>query len=252
MTQRPGTQLPGCDQLATISLPELEQSAALLTRMDRKYVVDQHLLTELMAEHAGQFAVLTIDDRCNFEYESVYFDTPDLALHRAAAAGRRRRFKVRTRLYDTDTAMLEVKAKDGRGRTVKHRLEYSPADQGTLTVDGLRFIDDWAGQSEIAGQLIPSLTTRYMRSTLVDTAAGTRATVDRHLVCVAPCGSRIAFGPVIVETKSDLAASPLDRWLWQRGERPVRISKYCTGLAAIYPELPANRWHRTLARHFEP
>jgi hypothetical protein len=42
----------------------------------------------------------------------------------------------------------------------------------------------------------------------------------------------------------------LDRWLWQSGVRPVRISKYCTALAAMRPELPANKWHRTLARHF--
>ena len=35
------------------------------------------------------------------------------------------------------------------------------------------------------------------------------------------------------------------------GQRPVRISKYCVGLAVVHPHLPANRWNRTLRRYFE-
>ena len=54
---------------------------------------------------------------------------------------------------------------------------------------------------------------------------------------------------MVVETKS-AAASPMDRLLWSRGVRPTRISKYATGLAALDPALPHNRWSRTLRRHF--
>jgi len=244
------TRLPGCEELTSITLAELEQSAALHTRTDRKYIVELDLLAELVAEHSDQFAVLTIGDRREFDYESVYFDTPDHALHRAAAAGRRRRFKVRTRLYDPTTAVLEVKTKDGRGRTVKHRLEYSPEDHGQLTDEGLGFIDEQTGQPELTPQLTPSLVTRYWRATLVDAVAGTRVTVDQQLECVTPDGSLITLGQVIVETKSDVAAGPIDRWLWRHGARPEPISKYCTSLAALTPGLPANKWHRTLARHF--
>ena len=31
-----------------------------------------------------------------------------------------------------------------------------------------------------------------------------------------------------------------------RAHRPARISKYATGMALLHPELPANRWYRTL------
>ena len=54
----------------------------------------------------------------------------------------------------------------------------------------------------------------------------------------------------IIETKSGSAPSSADRTLWHHGYRPQRISKYATGLAALHPELPANRWHRVLDRHF--
>ena len=55
-------------------------------------------------------------------------------------------------------------------------------------------------------------------------------------------------GRVVLETKSGSAAGPLDRHLWAHGIRPSRISKFATGMAALRPELPANRWHRTLRR----
>lgn len=43
----------------------------------------------------------------------------------------------------------------------------------------------------------------------------------------------------------------MDRLLWRQGIRPARISKYCVGLAALDPTLPANRWNRTLRRYFD-
>jgi len=50
----------------------------------------------------------------------------------------------------------------------------------------------------------------------------------------------------VVETKNPATPSPADRALWDAGHRPTRISKYATGMALLHPELPANRWYRTL------
>lgn len=57
-------------------------------------------------------------------------------------------------------------------------------------------------------------------------------------------------GYLVVESKSAGPATPVDRLLWRNGIRPARISKYCVGLAALDPALPANRWNRTLRRYF--
>ena len=55
---------------------------------------------------------------------------------------------------------------------------------------------------------------------------------------------------LVVETKSATAGpGPLDRRLWELGHRPVRISKYGTGLALLTPDLQRNRWHRVTSRH---
>ena len=57
-----------------------------------------------------------------------------------------------------------------------------------------------------------------------------------------------APGTVIVETKSGSAPSVADKYLWRAGIRPVKISKFATGMAALNPQLPANKWKRTIQR----
>ena len=59
---------------------------------------------------------------------------------------------------------------------------------------------------------------------------------------------RQAPGLAVVETKAGATPSAVDRLLWAAGHRPVRLSKFATGLALLHPDLPANRWHRTLRR----
>lgn len=238
---------------APVSLAELESHAALLVRTDRKYVLDDDLLASLLADHRDALTILDIDGERSFRYRSMYFDTEDHALHRAAATGRRRRAKVRIRAYDSGTQpsmMLEVKTKDGRGATVKHRLEHPFGLIDDLGADGRRYVDEVTGTPGLGASLVPILQTSYRRSTLVDTRAGTRATIDTHLECTHADGRSVRADGAVVESKSGQAPSDLDRWMWRHGARPERLSKYCTALVVLCPDLPGNRWHRTVARHF--
>ncbi len=118
------------DVVEHITLERLNEHAELLTRTDRKYIVDDDVLDRLLTSNRHRLAMLDIAGRREFGYESVYFDTADLRLYRDAATSRRCRFKVRIRVYrDTGVAVLEVKAKDGRGQTTKSRLEYDVGDR---------------------------------------------------------------------------------------------------------------------------
>ncbi|MGO2516315.1 MAG: VTC domain-containing protein, partial [Corynebacterium variabile] len=86
----------------TVSLEELNADAAMLTRVDRKYVLRSAELAEVLTrleQDAPETRVLSIDGRTAHSYRSVYFDTPDLASFMMAARPRRRRFKLRTRTY---------------------------------------------------------------------------------------------------------------------------------------------------------
>ena len=242
--------------LPAIGLDELVERSELQTRVDRKYVVDPATAEELVALAPAGTRALDIDGERTFGYTSVYLDTPDLVGYLLAAHRRRRRFKVRSRCYDASgLAFLEVKTRDG-ARTVKTRLEGRHVRDDGLTDEGRAFVAatlEGAGiAADVVSELVPVLRTRYRRSTLHLADDASRVTVDRDLGWRDELKGTASSQPglVVVETKSAGAASPMDRLLWAGGIRPTRISKYATGMAALDPALPHNRWSRTLRRHF--
>jgi hypothetical protein len=236
-----------------VSLDQLTDRADLQTRRDRKYLVDASVVGCILDVLAGSAAALEIDGLRRFRYESVYFDTPTLASYHASARSRRRRFKVRTRAYlDTGACTLEVKTRDARGRTVKRRLGYAIDDRRRLTTDGLDFVAAVAEVGASAHELAPMLTVSYRRTTLLLPSSATRITIDTDLACTAAEVNTVAVPDItLVEIKTSGTTTAIDRLLWAWGRRPITISKYCTGLAALHPELPANKWNRVLRRHFE-
>ena len=239
-------------RLDAASLDDTLAIAGLQTRFDRKYVVTPRDFHQLTVDLHDRMEVLEIDGARCFRYESVYFDTEHLASYLAAARERRHRFKVRTRAYlDSDRCALEVKTAGGRGETTKQRSEHPFELRDQLTDESLTFIGALVPALGGGQTLTAVLTTRYRRATLVDRHRGSRLTCDADLECVAPDGARVALdGFLLVETKSTGAATIADRLLWAAGHRPVTISKFGVGMAALNPHLPAHKWNRTLRRYF--
>ena len=255
--------MPNTEGIETITLAELNSEASLLTRMDRKYLVPpgdtQHVISHL----APRAQVLQIDGLRHFRYASTYFDTPGLDAYFLAARKRRRRYKIRTRTYlDSGLCFLEVKTNGSREATVKDRFKYDPDDADRVTPDGRLFVIERLVESgtcssdearTIADALVPVMDSTYSRTTLHLPHDEARATFDTELTwdLFDPDGRRLKPGVSVshlnvVETKNPATASPTDRLLWNQGHRPARISKYATGMALLHPELPANRWYRTL------
>ena len=267
------------EHLAPTTLEELNTAAGLLTRVDRKYLVGATTAQDVIDVLAERARVLDIDGRRSFSYASTYFDTPALDSYHRAARKRRRRFKIRTRSYlDSELTFLEVKTRGARGATVKQRLPYRAVDAGRVTASGLEFIVECLASSSgsaeeahrIARALMPTMSTTYRRTTLHLPTDEARATIDTDLTwtALAPgpgapgdagsAGRRARPGAIryglsqsagplaVIETKNPATPSPTDRHLWSNGHRPSQISKYATGMAALHPELPANKWHRLL------
>ncbi len=237
--------------MSAITLEGANQVAELQHRVDRKYLLDPATLGELLASLPATARVLEIDGERSCRYRSTYFDTEDFALYRAAVQGRRLRWKVRSRRYgDTGPCFLEIKAKGRRGANAKSRIAYDRDDHDLITADGRAFVEQVTGDVRLGAALAPVLCTEYARSTVIDTDSRTRLTIDRHLRCSAMSRGDAVLDAIVVETKSAREPSPADRWLWQHHVRPTKISKFCTGLAAIHPELPGNKWHRVVARNW--
>ena len=244
----------------TISLPELVADSALLTRVDRKYLLPVSQLSELQDRLAGSIRVLQIDGLTWFDYRSSYHDTPGLHCYLAAGRRRRRRFKVRTRTYlQSSQSWLEVKSRGPRGSTVKDRIERRSNDD-ELSLAELcwitRTMSDRHVDAPAAITLVPTLTTNYQRRTLQvagqDGEPPSRMTLDVGLSCElppeAPGGSLVVgFDEfAFVETKGGPRASVADRTLWSMGHRPLGISKYGLGVASLRPDLPTLKWHHLL------
>lgn len=241
--------------LPAVDVATLSAQSGLMTRVDRKYLMDRALLPVILDRLPAGVRVLEIDGLRAFDYRSVYFDTPTLASYLLAARRRPRRWKVRTRSYlDSGTDWLEVKTRDGRGRTQKSRIPCPPAEADRMVGQGADFVaaslvGTVADPDQVVAELSVVLTTRYRRITIQLPAQAARVTVDVGLRASDRAGQGLVLpGLMVVETKTAGPACAADRSLWALGQRPMKVSKYGTCLAALHPALPATRWRPALRR----
>jgi hypothetical protein len=238
---------------AGVSLTEVVQEAAALHRVDRKYVLDADTADHLLRTLPASYRVLEIAGRRHTTYRSTYFDTEDLGTARAHLQRRRLRWKARSRLYVEDgLCRLEVKTKDGRGGTLKSVVDVDAARHGQLDDAGRAHVAEvLAGQGvAVDGRpLAPTAEIVYRRTTLADTAAGTRLTLDVG-VRARMAGGEVWLDPgtVLVETKSGQRPSAADRVLLERGLRPTSFSKYVAAASLLDPRLPDNDVRRLRGR----
>ena len=117
--------------LETIGLDDLNERAAMLTRVDRKYALDAATASSVLSRLPEDTRVLQIAGQVSQCYASTYYDTPDMDSYLLTALKRRRRFKVRARTYlSTGASFLEVKTRGPRGLTVKKRMSISWDEAG--------------------------------------------------------------------------------------------------------------------------
>jgi len=230
-----------------ISLDALNSKAAMLERLDQKYIVSAASLLPAFETFREGFDVLEIDGRRAFTYATRYFDDPDTRAYYDHHQGRRKRCKVRIRHYvDAGFSFLEVKLKDRRDVTVKKRLGLPDPAQG-LDDTCRRFIDrcheEMYGEP-LARPLRPVIAMRYERITLVAKTGGERMTIDTRLrFSAGETGRDVAPDLFIIETKSARGNGQADAIL--RGlhlHSTKRCSKYCIGMAALDQVQRANRF----------
>ena len=238
---------------ASVGLEEVVEEAANLTRVDRKYLVDRDLAGSFLAGLPESFRVLTIDGRRTTSYSSVYFDTPRLDACRDHVQRRRRRWKVRSRMYVEDRlCRFEVKTRDGRGVTHKSVALSHPDQHGLLGLVEAAFITNALRERGVdvdVASLGPSMRVDYERLTLADTTASLRVTLDWGVECALD-GGRVWVDEdwVLVETKGGLRPSPADALLGSLGARPRSFSKYVSAASLLREDIPDNDVRRLRGR----
>ncbi len=239
---------------APVDIAGLNARAAMLERLDNKYIIDAETLARALPSFAAHFDVLEIDGRRAFAYENCYFDGPGWQSYFDHHQGRRRRSKVRMRKYlDAGLCFVEVKLKDRRGITVKKRLACDPAGYGSLDAAACNYVE--AAYRDMYRRDFPhslsrTLDTSYTRVTLVARLGGERVTLDSALDFAAG-GRHRGLGDrlFILETKSANGNGIADRILRRLHQHPVKhCSKYCTGMAFLQQGLKHNNFKPVLRR----
>jgi len=222
-----------------VASPALVEARSLQRRIDRKYLCAANDIADLLAYLRRSHCVVRAGDQFWARYESVYFDTPDLALYHAHRCDRRPRYKVRIRNHvDRELSFLEVKRKDNTGRTAKHRLAL-PFGQVDLSSRERAFID---AHAPLSGQyLLPRVATSFQRLTLVGSVLDERVTFDRGLTV--GVGTSVAeLGRVVIaEVKQAHYANHAGavEGFRRSNARAVALSKYCLATILSTP-VPAN------------
>lgn len=228
-------------RFSPISLDEMD-AVALQNRTDTKYVLSETQLYEALGAVAGHYRVLEIGGARLSGYQTLYFDTPDLALYLQHHAGKGNRYKVRSRRYvGTGQSFLEVKLKSNKERTVKRRVPTETFTAAPASEVGA-FLSAQLGVE--APTLAPALWNAFSRVTLVSRTARERVTVDLSLRYGSDGKRRALPDIAVVEVKQDGVdrGSALIQQLHAAHIQPTGFSKYCIGVSLLYPHVKHNRF----------
>jgi len=231
-----------------ISLDQMA-GVSLLDRTDTKYLLGAHHALELLALLSPNYRALDINGVRANRYRTVYFDTDGFDLYMRHHAGNEVRHKVRSREYlDSHVSFFEVKRKTNKDRTIKERLE-----TGELVTQ----LGATGGTSDFLYSQFPlarpgleaRITNEFHRVTLVNKQGEERVTFDFELRFTASEERRICLpGLAVVEVKQ----AGFDRWspiikaMRTAGVPPRGLSKYCIGVALLYPEVKHNNFKAKL------
>jgi hypothetical protein len=222
------------------------REVALLDRMDTKFAFRMAELPGLLRTIRPDYRVLTIRGVRVHRYETGYWDTPDLTLYLRHHNGLYPRHKFRFRQYaDLGEGFFEVKEKTNQGRTLKKRVKQNGVPQ---VLDGeARSLVERAAPG-LQRKLQPTLWVVFNRITLVGKCSPERVTFDSNL-SIRTNTSRMEFpGLAIAEIKRDRCASRSSVAAAFRARRHTAgsISKYCLGVATLFPGVRANLFKEKL------
>ncbi|MBE0414394.1 polyphosphate polymerase domain-containing protein [Yoonia sp.] len=241
------------DLFTPLSLDELNAKAAMLERLDNKYILPASRFRPALEAFAAHFDVLQIDGKRAFTYATTYYDDPALHGYYDHHQGRRKRCKVRVRNYvDAGFSYLEVKLKDKRQVTIKKRLKLDTPENG-VDENGMAFVETCHSdlyEEPFDKPLAPVIGMEYERITLVAKQGGERMTIDTALQFAAANVTRVVRPDMfVIETKSARGNGIADKILRSMHMHPTsRCSKYCIGMAATGQVARRNRFLPALRR----
>lgn len=234
------------DLFEAISLAELNQTTQN-KRFDNKFITNKSKLTELLKELNFDYKILEIENSRIFKYSNIYFDTSKYDFFNHHINGYLGRFKVRLRRYHaTDENFIEVKFKNNRSETSKHRIK-SIDYSGTAINRFKSEISDLISLN--TDSLSPTVYVDYKRITLLKPGHFDKVTIDFDIQIKSNDGYISELSNlVIVEHKSSHSSVSLNlSRIFKLIHAPkMSISKYCLSLVLTKPGVKYNAYKSKL------
>lgn len=228
------------DRFNTISLAEMD-GVALMNRTDTKFLLSVKDLIEILKTLPLSYRILEVSGIRENSYETLYYDTPNLYFYLRHHNGKKNRYKVRKRRYvESNLTFLEVKFKTNKDRTIKDRTKIPEVNQ-TLSEVEKDFIQQ---ETELEDSFVPILWNRFRRITLVNETIPERLTIDLGLNFEIDEKAIRLENVVIAEVKQERQNrhSPFMKEVKRRLIREESVSKYCLGVAMLFPEIKSNNF----------
>ena len=227
-----------------------QSTASLMQRQEFKFLIQRSELNGFIQQLSSNYSILKIDERNQFHYQSLYFDTPNSDFYNMHHNGKLSRQKVRVRHYvDTHQHFLEVKAKNNKEISNKFRLKVDK--KHLLNEINSELVYCHTGLS--LGSLAPSLFVSYFRVTFMNFERSERITLDTNLRFYSPKSRQLqqisSSAIVEVKTVNRIQNSMAVHLLKKHRIKPSSFSKYCVGLGLTNrTNLKTNRFKPLLNR----
>ena len=220
----------------TLSLNDLQNKAPLLEREDKKFVMAIKQINSILEECLEEYQILKIDTKLFFDYKTAYYDTKDLELYQNHHSGKGNRNKIRERLYvNSGLKFVEVKNKNNKGTTIKHRLKLH------TILEAKEFVATHTGLS--ISDLEKTLNIEYSRITLLHKKNLEKVTLDYNLIfsndVVTMKYDNIVIAEVKTEKKTHIKFCSIMK---KHAIREGTLSKYCLGLISLNNKIKHNNF----------
>lgn len=229
-----------------ISLDAISEKA-LMKRVCTKFVINDNFLALILEEILPYYSILEINKTKIHAYSSLYFDTMTKQFYYDHHNRKANRIKVRIRKYEeNDLYFLEIKKKNVKGVTDKHRKSISHFEEN-LSTESLNYIKEKTSNDY---KLSPSIWNKFNRITLVNKTSKERLTIDFCLSDRVDNHINTYGDLVIIEVKQAFfnQNSPIIKTLKKYGHHSYSISKYCIGMVNHYKDLKYNRFKSKLLK----
>ena len=229
------------NNIPSVSLEELNK-AALLNRVDTKYILNQQQFNQLFASIPSEYKILEINNHRVFNYLNNYFDTINLDFYFDRHKSYPHRIKVRSRKYiEMDKSFFEIKKKEKITRTNKHRKCINEI-LTTVSTSNQKQVQNISNKK--IDELEYVLQNKFKRITLVDDCFKERITIDCKISYQNSTKKFELNNIAIVEIKKSKGSesSTIANYFRHQNIRKQSFSKYIMGVIMLHPNIKKNNF----------